>query len=1056
MKSTHSTVNWHANPARILSKITNRPIFVNNSDRYSVLPGWNADTIGAASRSWRDHLLHLSKLPGNVPAAGRRNPIATNLGYRKNVADLIADILEAKTGDDAIPSLEAYVVEMRKIRSLSKSKRGGKLAATMRYIEFLFILWKHELIAFPAAHVWALVASDLPHGVKIDLCDRFFGGMAEVLTKLVQPLKHPGQGRAMLRLMLACSKPHEVGDVDYGVLELFKPYTLTLNHQTLVYGICDQLHVQQRIAYHGNRAAELALPQSYREVFIRKKGEDRSSETFNWAIARGGARVEAWRQQLSSYLATIPNRVGLRYEITHLNLLLDYVIETDDVPDLPIEYCRRDHRPGTSIASFQELTRNVTESQSGQVLRHIARFFDWVITTYGSNEDGLPLREYANPVDTEDLPAYSRSKGQTDRAAMPLRFLRMIREIIEGDDFAWPKTLGADYLEHLDHETGRRTRIWSPVRAEFFLLRLMLPIRSLQARLLDSGEGDFEIWTSDRGWVRNDGRHAPEKKNDRRDTGFIRRIWDHHSGRAFNGLFITTNKTQDREELFTESGYEIPWENADVLQLFGRMRDWQFKYNPCVRPLSRGELKSDKKLVVSADVAERLDKLHFLFRDAADSDFPQEPPTEGRLHSFWRQLLQELERRLHEGNQRNSDGTKIELVTYRESGYPKSTIFDMHSLRVSGLTAFINAGVPIHILSEFVAGHATILMTLYYHKPGAAEITRVLDDALEEMSASERGNWDAFLKSQPAELIHEIAAYNSEEGLLAAKSTQSSLWALMAGGICPNGATLCHTGGPTLNEGKKINAPVPGGPKNCPLCRYFVTGPAFLGGLVAAFNQTGGQIRELFGHLEEGQAKRRALVAEHGTNPVDRKASAELVTLDEAVQSTQSKLDVLSQTWISQLRLVQKVEKILESRSAGDQKNALVLNGQLGDLRVSLEESTEFEMWDRICQSSVFYPNVDARLPAIRRGRLFDVMLKRNGRTPIFATLSDQQLIVIGNETATFLRSALGDPSTEDLLAGRQALEELGIGRQIEELVQRHVDDGAAAIGIGYYQQAMK
>lgn len=1046
------TTNWHASPTRILSRITNRPIFVNDSKRFCVLPGWNEISIGSAAISWRDHLDHLATSKGKVSGKVRSDPKATKLGYSQEVTDLISQILETANGVDALPLLEAFVVEMRRAALVPKKDRAP-LGAQIRFTEFLFVLWRHELIAFPASQVWALDPSDIPLGFAIDLAERFFGDMTSILVRMSEPLKHAGQARALLRFMLACSKPHEIGDIDYGVLELFKPYAPKQNHQTAVYGICDQLHAQHRAAYHGNREAELALPQSYREIFIRQKGDDRSSETFKWAIGRGGQRVEEWRSQLAAYLASIPNRVGLRYEIGQLNLLLDYVIDCDDVPELPIDYCRRNYRIELSVASYQENNRNVSEGRAGQALRAIAKFFDWVIITYGSDEDGVPHRDYQNPIYTADLPSSDRSKGQTDRSAIPLRFLRMLREIIEGDDFAWPKTLESDYLNHFDPQTAQWSRVWSPVLAEFFVLRLMLPIRSLQARLLDTGEGDFEIWTSDLTWQRNQGRHAPEEKSARRDTGFIRRIWDNHTGRAFNGLFITTNKTQDREDLFTESGYEIPWENAEVMQLFCRLRDWQVKYNPIAKPLSRAELKSDKKLVVSGDVADRLDKLHFLFRDAADPDFPHEPPTEGRLHSFWRRLLQELERRLEESGQRNSDGSKIELVTYREKGTPKSAIFDMHSLRVSGLTAFINAGVPIHILSEFVAGHATILMTLYYHKPGAAEITRVLDGALEEMSASESANWDAFLKSQPVELIHEIAAYNHDEGLLAAKSTQSSLWALMAGGICPNGATLCQTGGPTLNEGKRINAPVPGGPKNCALCRYFVTGPAFLGGLVAAFNQTSGQIRELFGFLEVSQSKRRALVGEHGTNPIDRKISAELVSLDEAVQSTQSKLDVLSQTWIGQLRLIQKIEKILEARAREENKNALVLNGQLGDLRVSLEESTEFEMWDRICQSSLFYPNVDPRLPAIRRGRLFDLMLKRNGRAPVFATLTDQQLVAIGNEAANLLRSIIGEPSIEDVLAGRRALDDLGIGQEFEDFVQRRIG-GGELVAIDYTRRA--
>lgn len=1054
MKYEQATENWHANPTQVVSTITNRPIWVNNSERYCVLPGWNRAAIEAAGRSWQKHMDDLAISTVNIPMSTRLSPEATKLGYSPEVADLIATVLATETGVDAMKVLDKFVVEMRRVSSLPR-KRRGKMGGTLRFLEFLFILWKHELIAFPAAHVWALNGSDVGAGFSIELSERLFGDMAKTLKSLCAPLKHSGQPRAVVRFFLSVSKPTELGDIDYSVLQLYVPFSMKRNHQSLVYGVCDQLHAQHRITYEGNRRVEMTLPQSYREIFIKQKGDDRSSETFLWAIARGGPRVELWRSQLAEYLASIPNRIGLRYEVHQLNLVLDYVIEHGDVPPVPVEYCRRDYSPKVSIASYQSTARNTSENSSSLVLRCIARFFDYVIASYGSDHDGIPSKNYQNPVDIEDLPTWSRSKGQTDRAAIPLRFLKMMREIIEEDDFAWPKTLPSDYLEHLDPKTGKRSRIWSPVRANFFLFRMILPIRSLQTRLLDSGEGDFEVLTSEMKWERNRGRHAPAKKTTRKDTGLIRRIWDHHSGRTFNGLFITTNKTQDREEMFTESGYEIPWENAEVMKLFCSLRDWQAKYNPVVRQLSRAELKSDKKQVVSANLANRLDKLIFLFRDAADPDFPHEPPTEGRLNSFWRLLVAELERRLDVAGERNSDGSKIQLVTYRERGTPKSSIFDMHSLRVSGLTAFINAGVPIHILSEFVAGHATILMTLYYHKPGAAEITRVLDDALAEMSASEQSNWDAFLKSQPAELIHEIAAYNSEEGLLAAKFTQSSLWAPMAGGVCPNGATLCDKGGPCLNEGKQIYAPVPGGSKNCPVCRFFVTGPAYLGGLVAAFNQTSGQIRELFGFLEESQTDRRILVSKYGTSPEDSKIFAEMVTLDEAVQTTQSKLDLLSHTWVSQLRLILKVEKILQEGANDNKKNALVLNGQLGDLRVSLEESTEFEMWDRICQSSVFYPNVDARLPAIRRGRLFDLMLKRNGRTPVFATLTDRQLVSIGNEAANLLRSIVGDPNMEDVLAGRQALDDLGIGRQLDDFVHQRVD-GSAVVPIGRGRRVAK
>ena len=47
------------------------------------------------------------------------------------------------------------------------------------------------------------------------------------------------------------------------------------------------------------------------------------------------------------------------------------------------------------------------------------------------------------------------------------------------------------------------------------------------------------------------------------------------------------------------------------------------------------------------------------------------------------------------------------------------------------------------------------------------------------------------------------------------------------------------------------------------------------------------------------------------------------------------------------------------------------------DLRASIEACSEFDLWDRICEASEFYEGVDARPPALRRGRLSDAMLSR-------------------------------------------------------------------------------
>lgn len=44
-------------------------------------------------------------------------------------------------------------------------------------------------------------------------------------------------------------------------------------------------------------------------------------------------------------------------------------------------------------------------------------------------------------------------------------------------------------------------------------------------------------------------------------------------------------------------------------------------------------------------------------------------------------------------------------------------LHDIHTLRVSGITDLLDRGVPLNIVSEYVAGHATYIMTLWVPVP---------------------------------------------------------------------------------------------------------------------------------------------------------------------------------------------------------------------------------------------------------------------------------------------------------------------------------------------------
>ncbi|BBC41318.1 site-specific integrase [Photobacterium damselae subsp. piscicida] len=101
------------------------------------------------------------------------------------------------------------------------------------------------------------------------------------------------------------------------------------------------------------------------------------------------------------------------------------------------------------------------------------------------------------------------------------------------------------------------------------------------------------------------------------------------------------------------------------------------------------------------------------------------PPTKQMLVQFWNDLIEELERRLHD------EGIDVQLVLSRnkQNGSAQKVYYTPHGLRVAGLTALAEQGVPIEVLSKVVAGHKSILMTIYYIKYHPSHISDVLNEA---------------------------------------------------------------------------------------------------------------------------------------------------------------------------------------------------------------------------------------------------------------------------------------------------------------------------------------
>ena len=407
----------------------------------------------------------------------------------------------------------------------------------------------------------------------------------------------------------------------------------------------------------------------------------------------------------------------------------------------------------------------------------------------------------------------------------------------------------------------RRLEIWSPVRWVGLLVKLILPLRTIQIRMLDSGEADTLRYSAGT-WEPNTGRLAQGSERRPLQQGVFR-----HSAPLSDGqgvptvLYINTNKTADRGKFGPGKGYLLPWAfggpvHQDVYYWLEKLRNWQEKYNPILQRTSWAKLdsrhikaKSELQLAGYSDAC-------FLFRMAEARESERHLPlTQDSLDKPWFNLLEALELRLINRGETHCNGQSIRFLPLLEERKvtSKKTLFPLHSLRVSLITALALEGqVPFPILQKLV-GHSRQLMTLYYTKPGATYISDVLLKAVERLEANKEASIQNFLlDTEHGELLKK-AICNSVSSIAAAIPQHPAArnavgWMPMHHGLCLVGGNTsevednnsvggCYNGGPQVGtpSWKKYN-PVPGGSRNCVRCRWFVTEPHHLPALAAHFN----------------------------------------------------------------------------------------------------------------------------------------------------------------------------------------------------------------------------
>lgn len=433
----------------------------------------------------------------------------------------------------------------------------------------------------------------------------------------------------------------------------------------------------------------------------------------------------------------------------------------------------------------------------------------------------------------------------------------------------------------------------------------------------------------------------------------------------------------------------------------------------------------------------------FLFRDPANKTRPDLPVTDVRIRNLWLKLMDEMERRLSQAGETLSNGAPIKLVLTRDhTGQPASAAFDLHSLRVSIITAMYEEGVPPEYLMKIV-GHATVLMTLYYTKLNAETLSLRMDEALLERQRKSQAEMAGFITRASRQELEQALAFRHASALDAATSGTGVGMLVMDHGICPVSAKRCYEGLAVSDPATGVTRyqAVPGGATNCARCRFFMTGPAFLFGLEAHVNDLAYQLKKASYTFEKAQARFDALADAHAASLGDGEPfhrQRELEIAETAFESATAEVDAIALSLQAAYALTEQCIRIA-SQDKGDGL-ALVAAGGTGQLEAILSEGHEFEQLNRICTSATLFDglNINWQQPNLERARLFDRMLRNSGHEPRFSLLDDEDALHVANAMGQFLYARLDANTVHALVDGRTTLRAVGLEKafvaQLEQL----------------------
>lgn len=725
--------------------------------------------------------------------------------------------------------------------------------------------------------------------------------------------------------------------------------------------------------------------------------------------------LEVWTELFSTYCLSI-NDTQVQARAASCRYFLDWIAGLENIPRLPTDIIRsvhiNDYSEGNTLRNY--IKSKYSTKACNRHLTMYRKFFDFCHDElFKKPEHRDALQSYTNPIDTKwDRFAETSTVG-TKRTPIESRIMQEIRQLIVKDDYKFPKeNFDFSHVHLTNHETGEyEHNVFCPSVANLLYFMLWIPTRKIQAQLLDSGEGDDFIYDFDKNDLVENKNKVGSEKN--RQEGLLQKIPSGVLGITdLLGLHITTNKS-------SEEGYDVPWVCDELLKSLKNQYQWLKKYSPY--PEKRGKESLGKTL--NEDGVKTDKKFYCLFRDPSQqrADDQSKPVAAHIISKAWGLLCAEAEKRI---NAKLPETHKPVSLTLKDN--PKKSRYDIHTLRVSGITDLLEKGVPLGVVQKFVAGHKTYVMTLHYDSPSHEKVREYLESA--RSKDSNVGDFK-FLESELDDLEQHFVINGNYSNLdytaFDTLKTNAGIASVRLSGICPGAS--CEEGGIDPYGTRSVSVPFGDRGPSCPQCRFWITGPMFLLGQVIEGNQL---IRKIKKKVEAIDTIRDSII--------DAEDAEDTQLYNKLSGREEREVRILSNMlteWSERMRFyeasVNKLEAWSSYKNNKDSANSeapvsMITKSTEEEVRYSFTESTNLELTHFISTVSEFLPEFvdsdDTSVPDLEQA--IARFMAMNDLGDIMFKLSDEQRLHATNLMTEVLINNVGAESAEGLLSGESSLSE--------------------------------